>query len=154
MVKKSGESNADGAVVVNMTNRKNYIGFVKTDAQGKSLEATFELRKKTANGLETVGDSVTSDKTTGKFYFEGLSQGDYELWEIKAPNGYIKPIEAVATFKVTAAGEIVDKSLKDGRIINYKRTELPATGGPSILPYFLIGSFLCFIAIFWKRSNS
>lgn len=153
VVKKSGESNADGAVVVNMTNRKNYIGFVKTDAQGKSLEATFELRKKTANRLETVGDSVTSDKTTGKFYFEGLSQGDYELWEIKAPNGYIKPIEAVATFKVTAAGEIVDKSLKDGRIINYKRTELPATGGPSILPYFLIGSFLCFVAIFWKNSN-
>ncbi|HEL0564016.1 fibrinogen-binding adhesin SdrG C-terminal domain-containing protein [Streptococcus equi subsp. zooepidemicus] len=153
VVKKSGESNADGAVVVNMTNRKNYIGFVKTDAQGKSLEATFELRKKTANGLETVGDSVTSDKTTGKFYFEGLSQGDYELWETKAPNGYIKPTEAVATFKVTATGEIVDKSLEDGRIINYKAPELPATGGAGILLYLLIGGCLCFIAIFWKRSN-
>lgn len=154
VLKKSGESNADGAVVVNMTNRKNYIGFVKTDAQGESLEATFELRKKTANGLETVGDSVTSDKTTGKFYFEGLSQGDYELWETKAPNGYIKPTEAVATFKVTAAGEIVDKSLEDGRIINYKAPELPATGGAGILLYLLIGGCLCFIAIFWKRSNS
>ncbi|QTR93108.1 SpaA isopeptide-forming pilin-related protein [Streptococcus equi] len=153
VVKKSGESTADGAVVANMTNRKNYIGFTKVDAQGTPLEAMFELRQKTANGAIKVKDSVTSDKATGKFYFEGLPQGDYELWEIKAPNGYIKPIEAVATFKVTAAGEIVDKSLKDGRIINYKRTELPATGGPSILPYFLIGSFLCFVAIFWKNSN-
>ncbi|HEL1351008.1 TPA: fibrinogen-binding adhesin SdrG C-terminal domain-containing protein [Streptococcus equi subsp. zooepidemicus] len=153
VLKKSGKSTADGAVVANMTNRKNYIGFTKVDAQGTPLEAMFELRQKTANGAIKVKDSVTSDKATGKFYFEGLPQGDYELWEIKAPNGYIKPIEAVATFKVTAAGEIVDKSLKDGRIINYKRTELPATGGPSILPYFLIGSFLCFVAIFWKNSN-
>ncbi|MGF3084840.1 fibrinogen-binding adhesin SdrG C-terminal domain-containing protein, partial [Streptococcus pyogenes] len=116
VVKKSGESNADGSVVVRLSNRKNYIDFMKSNSQGTPLEATFELRKKATNDTVTVGTPVISDKTTGKFYFEGLSPGDYEVWETKAPDGYTKPVEAVATFKVTDEGEIVDKSLEDGRI--------------------------------------
>ncbi|WP_247275587.1 SpaA isopeptide-forming pilin-related protein [Streptococcus pyogenes] len=154
VVKKSGESNADGSVIVRLSNRKNYIDFVKSDAQENPLEATFELRKKTAtNDTVTVGTPVISDKTTGKFYFEGLPPGDYEVWETKAPDGYTKPVEAVATFKVTDEGEIVDKSLEDGRIINYKRPELPATGGPGIFVYLFIGSSLCLVAFFWNRSS-
>ncbi|ERL17438.1 C-terminal of bacterial fibrinogen-binding adhesin [Streptococcus pyogenes GA41046] len=152
VVKKSGESNADGSVVVRLSNRKNYIDFMKSNSQGTPLEATFELRKKATNDTVTVGTPVISDKTTGKFYFEGLSPGDYEVWETKAPDGYTKPVEAVATFKVTDEGEIVDKSLEDGRIINYKRPELPATGGPGIFVYLFIGSAMCLVAIFWDHS--
>lgn len=152
VVKKSGESNADGSVVVRLSNRKNYIDFMKSNSQGTPLEATFELRKKATNDTVTVGTPVISDKTTGKFYFEGLSPGDYEVWETKAPDGYTKPVEAVATFKVTDEGEIVDKSLEDGRIINYRRPELPATGGPGIFVYLFIGSAMCLVAIFWDHS--
>ncbi|VGQ32690.1 fibronectin-binding protein [Streptococcus pyogenes] len=152
VVKKSGESNADGSVVVRLSNRKNYIDFMKSNSQGTPLEATFELRKKATNDMVTVGTPVISDKTTGKFYFEGLPPGDYEVWETKAPDGYTKPVEAVATFKVTDEGEIVDKSLEDGRIINYKRPELPATGGPGIFVYLFIGSAMCLVAIFWDHS--
>lgn len=153
VLKRSGESNADGSVVVRLSNRKNYIDFMKSNSQGTPLEATFELRKKATNDMVTVGTPVISDKTTGKFYFEGLPPGDYEVWETKAPDGYTKPVEAVATFKVTDEGEIVDKSLEDGRIINYKRPELPATGGPGIFVYLFIGSSLCLVAFFWNRSS-
>lgn len=153
VLKRSGESNADGSVVVRLSNRKNYIDFMKSNSQGTPLEATFELRKKATNDMVTVGTPVISDKTTGKFYFEGLPPGDYEVWETKAPDGYTKPVEAVVTFKVTDEGEIVDKSLEDGRIINYKRPELPATGGPGIFVYLFIGSSLCLVAFFWNRSS-
>lgn len=154
VVKKSGESNADGSVVVRLSNRKNYIDFMKSNSQGTPLEATFELRKRTiTNDKVTIGPPVISDKTTGKFYFEGLPPGDYEVWETKAPDGYTKPVEAVATFKVTDEGEIVDKSLEDGRIINYKRPELSATGGPGVVFCLFIGSALCLVALFWNRSS-
>lgn len=152
VVKKSGESSADGSVIVRLSNRKNYIDFVKSDAQGIPLEATFELRKKTAtNDTVTVGTPVTSDKATGKFYFEGLPQGDYEVWETKAPDGYVKPVKAVATFRINDKGEVVEKSLEDSRIINYPRPELPATGGMGWIVYMVMGSAICFIAIFWNR---
>nr|WP_283776565.1 SpaA isopeptide-forming pilin-related protein [Streptococcus dysgalactiae] len=152
VLKKSGESSADGSVIVRLSNRKNYIDFVKSDAQGIPLEATFELRKKTAtNDTVTVGTPVTSDKATGKFYFEGLPQGDYEVWETKAPDGYVKPVKAVATFRINDEGEVVEKSLEDGRIINYPRPELPATGGMGWIVYMVMGSAICFIAIFWNR---
>ncbi|EHI69261.1 fibrinogen-binding adhesin SdrG C-terminal domain-containing protein [Streptococcus ictaluri] len=152
VTKKSGESNADGSIVVNLTNRKNYIDFTKTDAHGNPLEATFELRKKSGSSdTVTVGSQVNSDKTTGKFYFEGLAKGDYELWEVKALTGFNKPVQAVATFTVNDEGEIVDKSLADGKIVNYKVPELPATGGIGVLLYLLGGSLLCFMALFGKR---
>ncbi|WP_227877908.1 SpaA isopeptide-forming pilin-related protein [Streptococcus pyogenes] len=153
VVKKSGESNADGSVVVRLSNRKNYIDFMKSNSQGTPLEATFELRKKATNDMVTVGTPVISDKTTGKFYFEGLPQGDYEVWETKAPDGYVKPVKAVATFRINDEGEVVEKSLEDGRIINYPRPELPATGGPGIFVYLFIGSALCLVAFFWNRSS-
>ncbi|WP_247275528.1 SpaA isopeptide-forming pilin-related protein [Streptococcus pyogenes] len=152
VVKKSGESNADGSVVVRLSNRKNYIDFTKSDSQGTPLEATFELRKKTANDTVTVRNAV-SDKGTGKFYFEGLPPGEYEVWETKAPDGYVKPVKAVATFRINDEGEVVEKSLEDGRIINYPRPELPATGGPGIFVYLFIGSALCLVAFFWNRSS-
>lgn len=150
VVKKSGESNADGSVVVRLSNRKNYIDFTKSDSQGTPLEATFELRKKTANDTVTVRNAV-SDKGTGKFYFEGLPPGEYEVWETKAPDGYVKPVKAVATFSINDEGEVVEKSLEDGRIINYPRPELPATGGMGWIVYMVMGSAICFIAIFWNR---
>lgn len=150
VVKKSGERNADGSVVVRLSNRKNYIDFTKSDSQGTPLEATFELRKKTANDTVTVRNAV-SDKGTGKFYFEGLPPGEYEVWETKAPDGYVKPVKAVATFRINDEGEVVEKSLEDGRIINYPRPELPATGGMGWIVYMVMGSAICFIAIFWNR---
>ncbi|VHC79837.1 fibronectin-binding protein [Streptococcus pyogenes] len=125
---------------------------MKSNSQGTPLEATFELRKKTANDTVTVRNAV-SDKGTGKFYFEGLPPGEYEVWETKAPDGYVKPVKAVATFRINDEGEVFEKSLEDGRIINYPRPELPATGGPGIFVYLFIGSSLCLVAFFWNRSS-
>ncbi|TYK93008.1 hypothetical protein E0F67_09760, partial [Streptococcus pyogenes] len=81
----------------------------------------------------------------------GLPPGEYEVWETKAPDGYVKPVKAVATFRINDEGEVVEKSLEDGRIINYPRPELPATGGMGWIVYMVMGSAICFIAIFWNR---
>ncbi|HES0573115.1 TPA: hypothetical protein VNE89_001453 [Streptococcus pyogenes] len=131
-----------------IANKPNKIVFTKIGDGGKSLSgAEFELRK----GNEKV--QTTKSKDDGQVTFTKLLPGTYEVWETKAPDGYTKPVEAVATFKVTDEGEIVDKSLEDGRIINYKRPELPATGGPGIFVYLFIGSSLCLVAFFWNRSS-
>lgn len=121
-VLKSGESSADGAIRVSVTNRKNSVAFTKTNGLEKPLEATFELRRLNSNKTFTSVKTTTSTKDTGKFSFEGMEAGSYEVWETQSPEGYLKPDKAVATFKVDKDGTIKDLTPDNGKIINYPNT--------------------------------
>ncbi|HEL1265375.1 TPA: fibrinogen-binding adhesin SdrG C-terminal domain-containing protein [Streptococcus equi subsp. zooepidemicus] len=121
-VLKSGESSADGAIRVSVTNRKNSVAFTKTNGLEKPLEATFELRRLNSNKTFTSVKTTTSTKDTGKFSFEGVEAGSYEVWETQSPEGYLKPDKAVATFKVDKDGTIKDLTPDNGKIINYPNT--------------------------------
>ncbi|HEL0231540.1 fibrinogen-binding adhesin SdrG C-terminal domain-containing protein [Streptococcus equi subsp. zooepidemicus] len=121
-VLKSGESSADGAIRVSVTNRKNSVAFTKTNGLEKPLEATFELRRLNSNKTFTSVKTTTSTKDTGTFSFEGMEAGSYEVWETQSPEGYLKPDKAVATFKVDKDGIIKDLTPDNGKIINYPNT--------------------------------
>ena len=77
--------------------------------------AKFELRKKPTIGAATKveGSERTSDKN-GKFFWEKLSPGNYEVWETKAPKGFKTPENAVSTFTVDEGGNIVE--IKGGKL--------------------------------------
>ncbi|HEL0022540.1 TPA: fibrinogen-binding adhesin SdrG C-terminal domain-containing protein [Streptococcus equi subsp. zooepidemicus] len=121
-VLKSGESSADGAIRVSVTNRKNSVAFTKTNGLEKPLEATFELRRLNSNKTFTSVKTTTSTKDTGTFSFEGMEAGSYEVWETQSPEGYLKPDKSVATFKVDKDGTIKDLTPDNGKIINYPNT--------------------------------
>lgn len=122
VILKSGESSADGGIRVTVTNRKNKVEFTKTNVTGDPLEASFELRKVKPDKTFTNLKTVKSDKDTGKFAFEGMESGNYEVWETQVPSGYLKPDKAVATFKVDKDGTIKDLTPDNGKIINYPNT--------------------------------
>ncbi|HEP7162486.1 TPA: fibrinogen-binding adhesin SdrG C-terminal domain-containing protein [Streptococcus pyogenes] len=118
----SGDSNVDGAIRISVTNRKNSVAFTKTNGLEKPLEATFELRRLNSNKTFTSVKTTKSTKDTGKFSFEGMESGSYEVWETQSPEGYLKPDKAVATFKVDKDGIIKDLTPDNGKIINYPNT--------------------------------
>ena len=83
---------------------------------GSPLEgATFELRKKSELGTFTKveGSKKTSDEN-GKFFWEKLGPGEYEVWETKAPEGFKTPDKAVSSFTVDKNGNIV--KIKNGKL--------------------------------------
>ncbi|HER5937745.1 TPA: fibrinogen-binding adhesin SdrG C-terminal domain-containing protein [Streptococcus pyogenes] len=118
----SGDRNVDGAIRISVTNRKNSVAFTKTNGLEKPLEATFELRRLNSNKTFTSVKTTKSTKDTGKFSFEGMESGSYEVWETQSPEGYLKPDKAVATFKVDKDGTIKDLTPDNGKIINYPNT--------------------------------
>lgn len=85
--------------------------------EGKALQgAEFKLKK---DGV-FVEKSLRISGEDGKFSWEGLAPGYYEVWETKAPDGYPTPKEKVSHFTVNEKGEIV--GIKDNTtiIINEK----------------------------------
>lgn len=90
-------------------------------SQGNPLEgAKFVLK----NGELTVIDSERTSDKDGKFSWEGLAPGKYDVWETKAPEGYPTPKEAVSWFTVNENGEIVDIKDKTTTIKNYKKPDI------------------------------
>ncbi|GFE42749.1 SpaA isopeptide-forming pilin-related protein [Streptococcus canis] len=121
-VLKSGESSADGALRVTVTNRKNNVEFMKTNAAGNPLEASFELRQVKPDKTAVAVKTASSNKDTGKFAFEGMEVGNYEVWETQVPSGYLKPDKPVATFTVGKDGVVKELTPDNGKIINYPNT--------------------------------
>lgn len=117
--KKDEAQNSEG----NQTNGK-AVG--SSNGVGDPLSgATFELRKKSALGTFTKveGSEKNSDKN-GKFFWEKLSPGEYEVWETKAPEGFKTPKNAVSYFTVDKNGNIVN--IKNGKLTieNYKNAQI------------------------------
>ena len=149
---KNPSSDGDGDIELAFKNYKNKIEYTKVDgsiagtavdtkpqgaaegsngpietpkpvfsSDGKALEkAEFKLVKDGAD----VKDSQRISDTNGKFGWEGLAPGYYEVWETKAPDGYPTPKEKVSHFTVNKNGEIVD--IKDNTTIikNYKKPDI------------------------------
>ena len=90
-------------------------------SEGKALAGVkFQLQKKNASGeFENYGKQKESDEN-GKFSWEGLPKGEYQVVETEALSGYYKPKEPVSTFKVNEKGEIVGIKNNTTIIINEK----------------------------------
>lgn len=100
--------------VLQFPNIPNRIEFTKVGESGTPLEgATLELRKSnTVDGTYVVVTAPNGPRTSGsdgKLFWTNLAPGYYQVWETKAPAGYVTPSKEVATFRVdTATGEIKD----------------------------------------------
>lgn len=84
--------------------------------------ATFVLKK---DGSDTaLKDSGRTSGENGKFSWEGLAKGKYEVWETQAPEGYKTPEKPVSSFEVNDDGEIIN--IKDSTTIikNYKNPDI------------------------------
>ncbi|WP_282926874.1 SpaA isopeptide-forming pilin-related protein [Helcococcus kunzii] len=125
----SPEVGGEGIMEINLINNKNKIEFTKVDGniavqqptRNEDVEvntavnnpltylsdAEFQLKVKKGNQWEVYGDIVTSDKT-GNFSWEGIPTGEYQVWEVTAPEGYVLPNTYVSSFRVDEDGNIVD----------------------------------------------
>lgn len=135
-----GEPQHDFATVVTGGKR-----FVKVDAKDHATKlagATFVVRDalglylvKTATGWDwksvTDGDksyqeqglyALTSDQD-GAFSIDGLAAGNYELYEVKAPEGYLRN-EKVIPFQIVA-GEASDSKAAPYAVVNVPDTDRP-----------------------------
>lgn len=105
-------------------------------------DAEFELRKFNENTKKyekVIGKDIAKSDVNGRFSWTKIAPGKYEVWEIKAPKGYIKPYEAVATFEVDKNGHIIKQTTA---VIENNKGEYPLTGGRGTLIFTLAGLVL------------
>lgn len=114
---------------------------------------------------------LTSD-AQGRFAIDGLAEGDYELVELKAPEGYSIPTNNAHAFAVNAESwtkedgvqftpaddaenTSVDKTKGDAQRVNNKNVTIPQTGGIGSLIFIVAGLALMGVAfVAMKRRNS
>lgn len=108
--------------VLDFPNLPNQIRFTKKNEQGLPLsDAEFTLKKYDKPASDSSRKEVAvaaEDKTRitgsdGLLFWEMLTPGYYEVEETKAPEGYAKPSQAVATFEVEKdTGKIVNLKIQ------------------------------------------
>lgn len=142
--KDTSDSNNSLVYNVDIVNKKNKVEFTKIGIDDKTDNnkennnylkgAQFELKNKKG---DVIGERQTSDDK-GKFGWEKIPQGEYEVWETKALDGYVKPNKPVATFRVDENGRI--KEISNETIKNSKAI-YPSTGGSgTFIGYAIIGT--------------
>lgn len=118
------ENTAKANFELKITNPSNKVVFEKVNTDGEVLKPTvdesgnvvkgakFTLEKNDSDDLEKPG-ATWSPKTNPKFVdkdgrisYEKLEKGLYRLVENEAPEGYAKPEDPVAYFKVDESGKI------------------------------------------------
>ena len=114
--------------------------------------AEFELRLKGSNEVakDALGSDLrTSSKEDGTIKFSNLPAGEYNLYETKAPTGYVKKDGALRNFKIDQSGKVVDLNNNGGpededleKITNEKLPEIPSTGSFGGLGLTVAGSLL------------
>lgn len=154
--------------VLTITNTKGYdLTLLKTDEVGNKLQgARFTLSGEDLT--DTI--EVTSTDSGSISFTDGILQAGktYILTEIEAPSGYFISAEGPWTISISEDGRQAEIKTKDGvstdlvvtiddidpdayypitgpsgfSIENYPKIPLPATGGPGIWPYFLVGGFI------------
>lgn len=109
------ESSAEAKLTIKAINPSNKIKFKKINSKSEALKgATFQLSKKDNNGnWNYYGQQITT-KDDGLIEYSKLPKGEYQLIEITAPQGYVKPDGPLAEFKVDESGKVFRKeSYKD-----------------------------------------
>lgn len=165
------------------------IYFKKVDANDKTAlkGAEFKLQKKIDNAYIDINekgeqDTVLTSKWTstseekGHFGFSNIPDGEYQIFETKAPEGYALVEKIVFKF-VVKNGKIEYKKENDNNIpkievklekenkensdsnrflITNRKAQYPSTGGPGVwIGFTILGLVLMFIAVltYWKRKD-
>lgn len=171
--------------IANIKNPDIYFKKVDANKPDKALAgAVFEIRRKNDNGnfvpltkdgtefLPKINKEEDKWKVTsnaqGQFEFEKIPNGEYQIVETKAPEGYALVDKIVFKF-VVKNGKIYyidgqqnnntkielkkDKEIKnntaDNRIlVTNKKAEYPHTGGPGVwIGYTILGLIIMFVAV-------
>ena len=103
----ANEATAKANLNIQAVNPENKIKFKKIDQDGNPLEgATFQLFKKNDNGTwDSYGQPIKTGED-GIVEYSKLPEGEYQLKETTAPDGYEKLEGAILEFEVDASGNI------------------------------------------------
>ncbi|MDO5350081.1 MAG: SpaH/EbpB family LPXTG-anchored major pilin [Lachnospiraceae bacterium] len=140
----------------------------QTEHDDKYESTTTTYVKSVQTEIVTTGSEVTAEAVVGPdgiLRFEGLAAGDYEITEIKAPNGYnllSDPISVNITWEAPTGDESKDctwSSDTDDAIIvdgliqltveNKTGAQLPSTGGMGTTIFYAAGIILMAGAVFF-----
>lgn len=170
--------------IANIKNPDIYFKKIDADKPDKALAgAEFEIHRKNDKGIfvalrkdgkeflpnddEKEKWKVTSD-AQGQFEFKEIPNGEYQIVETKAPEGYALVENIVFKFDVEN-GKIIYKDKKDNKIskidlniqdknkensdanrilVTNKKAEYPHTGGPGVwIGYTILGLIIMFVAV-------
>ena len=170
--------------------KKPDIYFKKVDADNEDIAlagAEFKLQKNIDNAYVDINekgeqDTVLTSRWTSKsdkdghFGFSNIPDGDYQIVETKAPDGYALVQKIV--FKFVVKNGKIEYKKKDGSniskndlnledktkeysekkriLITNKKAQYPSTGGPGVwIGFTILGLVLMFIAVltYWKRKD-
>ena len=171
--------------IANIKNPDIYFKKVDADKPDKALAgAEFEIRRKNDKGifvaltkdgtefLPKINKEEDKWKVTsgaqGQFEFEKIPNGQYQIVETKAPEGYALVDKIVFKF-VVENGKIIYKDKNDNNIskndlniqdknkensdtnrilVTNKKAEYPHTGGPGVwIGYTILGLIIMFVAV-------
>lgn len=171
-------------IIENIKNPDIYFKKVDADKPDKALAgAEFEIRRKNDSGIfvalrkdgtEFLQIDKEEDKwkvksnAQGQFEFKQIPNGEYQIVETKAPEGYALVEKIVFKFDVEN-GKIIYKDKKDNKIskidlniqdknkensdtnrilITNKKAQYPSTGGPGVwIGFTILGLILMFVAV-------
>lgn len=142
----------------------------ETDTTKHYDDINKKYKEVVTTGTQTKEENVDITAAVGQdgvLRFDGLSAGEYEITEIKAPNGYnilTAPIEVKINWKAPENGstdcgwsgkywdsevwepEVDNLSLTDGvlpfEVVNMTGAQLPETGGIGTTIFYVLGSIL------------
>ena len=104
------ESSADVKLTIKAVNPANRIKFKKVGNNSEALKgATFQLYKLNEDGNPNAYGSTKTTEDDGLIEYSKLPQGEYQLKETTAPDGYVKPDGLLAEFKVDESGKVFRK---------------------------------------------
>ena len=170
--------------IANIKNPDIYFKKVDADKPDKALAgAVFEIRRKNDSGIfvalkndgkefsvhdkEEEKWTSTSD-AQGQFEFKEIPDGQYQIVETKAPEGYALVEKIVFKFDVKNGKiyyidgqqnnntkivlkkdkEIENNTAEDRILITNKKAQYPSTGGPGVwIGYTILGLIIMFVAV-------